>query len=270
MKTVWCLLTCCLFVGSAQNVSQYTVAENVRIALDHEGFPDTKVVLGNFTKKYVVVEQGKDKPLKACQDNPREWSKITFGTNDQNKIHEQLFRSFAKRDQPKDVFTDDDRLNYYTKRAVGSEAFAKAAAFALWGDFEHHFLWPDESHRESFRGRFEGDFAVNFSRNTVEYAVSSWLHTDPRFRSSGKDSFRGRVWYAFKAPLFERRNGQDVLAFSRFAGFGVTAAITSYEHPWKTQAAYPLGQVGFGALAILGQSFRKEFLPEIKHILHRH
>jgi hypothetical protein len=208
------------------------------------------------------------------------YHKITFQKNDQERMFENLQRSFL-RSTPVTVdsaapLTNGECLTLFTNKtltqvqpyaasAISSAALQLLSPSPVWG-----------------RGadRFTNHFVASFTQRLVTYGVQSGaaalLHEDLRYKPSHSRNVWRRSQHALISTLIlETPHGNDIALANIAAAVGSGIVINTF-HPGRENAVHPgaLELAGWNLLGFAEGNLWNEFKPDLRHlvkskILHR-
>lgn len=200
------------------------------------------------------------------------YHKIRLQTNDQDRMFENLRRSFSSSLQgTRDAeapFTGHQRLTHFTNKTLTRvQPYATSAvssAFQLFG--------PSDVWGTGIDG-FTNLLTASFTRRVVTYGLQSGaaavLHEDLRYRPSESGSVWKRAGHAvLSTVVLETPRGRDIAFANVVAAVGSGIVIGTY-HPGRDAFDHP-GMWNVAAFNFLGfaqGNLWTEFKPDIKHLV---
>jgi hypothetical protein len=201
------------------------------------------------------------------------YHKITLRTNNQDRMFENLQRSFSSSLQtPPDSETPQtgrERFAFFTAKTLtrAQPWAASVVSSAFTSMFSPSDVWG--------RGtdRFTNHFVASFSQRLVTYGLQSGaaaaLHEDLRY----KPSLSGNVWKRsahalFSTVVLETPRGNDIAYANIIAAVGSGVVINTY-HPGQENFTHPGAWklAGFNLLGFAQGNLWNEFKPDIKHLV---
>lgn len=200
------------------------------------------------------------------------YHKVTFRTNDQDRMFENLERSYSSSLQPQPdpetPLTGHERFTLFTSktltRAQPYAASVMSSAFQLFS--------PSDVWGRGIDG-FTNHLTASFTQRVVTYGLQSGaaavLHEDLRYRPSTSDKVWKRAGHALISTVFlDTPRGNDIAFANIVAAAGSGIIIHTY-HPGREISARP-GALNLTALNLLGfaqGNLWAEFKPDIKHLV---
>jgi hypothetical protein len=202
------------------------------------------------------------------------YHKITLRTNNQDRMFENLERSFSSSLQtPPDAvtpLTPRERFRLFTSKTLTRvQPYAASVMSSAFQLFSPSDVWG--------RGvdGFTNHLTASFTQRMVTYGLQSGaaatLHEDVRYRPSLSGNVWKRTGHAlFSSVVLETPRGNDIAYANLVAAFGSGFVINTY-HPGREIADRP-GAWNLAALNLLGfaqGNLWTEFKPDIKHLVRR-
>ena len=201
------------------------------------------------------------------------YHKVTFQNNDQDRMYENLQRSFSTplgiSVDPAVPFTGHDRLTLFTDKTVSR---VQPYAASLFSSGALMLISPSRVWGQGTDG-YTNHFVASFSQRLVTYGVQSAaaaaLHEDLRYRPSLSRNVWKRTEHAlFSTLVVETPRGNDVALANMVAAFG-SAAVINASRPGREssyrQSIWSLS--GENLLGFAEGNLWNEFKPDIKHLL---
>ena len=199
--------------------------------------------------------------------------KVTFQNNDQNRMFENLERSFSRplSDSSADTIPLDagDRLTLFTDKTVTQlQPYAASVVSSAFLDlFSPAAVWG--------RGtdRFTNHLVASFTQRLATYGIQSGaaaaLHEDLRYRPSLSRNVWRRSGHALVSTfVLETPRGPDIALANMVAAVG-SGMIINASLPGRENSYHP-GVWKFTGRNLLGfaeGNLWNEFKPDIKHFL---
>jgi hypothetical protein len=209
------------------------------------------------------------------------YHKATFQNNDQDRMYEDLQRSFSSSSQtladPVIPLTGRERLLYFTNETLtrvqpyASSAFSSAALQV----FSTSTVWGRGT--DGFTNRLAGSFTRRLTTYGFQSAAAAALHEELRYRPS----LSGNVWKRTQHALFstfvlQTPRGNDIAYANIVASVGSAAVIGAF-HPGQEGPTHAgmWSLAGMNLLGLAEGNLWSEFKPDIKvlvrrKILHHH
>jgi hypothetical protein len=206
------------------------------------------------------------------------YHKITFQNNDQERMFENLERSFSMPlgidPNPPMSFTARDRLTLFTDKTVAevqpyAASVVSSAALMLIGPER---IWGQGA------DDYTNHLVSSFTRRLVTYGLQSGaaaaLHEDLRYRPSLSRNVWRRSGHALLSTLIlEKPRGNDIAFANIVAAVGSAAIINASRPGQENPTQENLSHLGMWDLA--GANFLgfaegnlwNEFKPDIKHLI---
>ena len=201
------------------------------------------------------------------------YHKITFQNNDQNRMFENLQRSFSSS-APLTVdsvapLTNGERFTLFTDKTLtrvqpyAASAFSSAAVLLL----DPSPVWG--------RGadRFTNHFVASFTQRLVTYGVQSGaaaiLHEDLRYKPSHSRNGWTRSKHALMSTLIlETPHGNDIAIANIVAAVSSGIVMDAF-HPGREDVAHPgaLQFTGWSLSGIAAGNLLNEFKPDLRHLI---
>ena len=201
------------------------------------------------------------------------YHKVTLQTNDQDRMFDNLQRSFSTSLQtPPDQETPQtgrERFKFFTAETLTrvqpyASSVMSSAAMQLFSPSD---VWG--------RGadRFTNHLVASFTQRLVTYGIQSGaaaaLHEDLRYKPSHSGSVWKRSEHAlFSTVVLETPRGNDIAYANIIAAVGSGVLIDTY-HPGRENFTHP-GAWKLSGLNLLGfaqGNLWNEFKPDIKHLV---
>ncbi len=201
--------------------------------------------------------------------------KLTLQDNNQDRMNANLKRSLLRNAKgPHESFISRrERTLLYVHETFGLQPAASAFGNTMFRHYAHEFIWKREPHYERMVTRIEDSLFRNAARNSAEFAVANWRQEDTRYRASGQQGARARLWHAFVSAYVVPTPTGTEFAYARFAGIVGTTALADGWHPWREHSYRPAysRQATFGlVLDPVAKSMWAEFGPDVKRRFHFH
>ena len=157
--------------------------------------------------------------------------------------------------------THEERARQYLKELFNPLAFVESATSAGWGQLRDR---PPEWHEGAagYGRRFASSFAQHATQETLQYGLSTVLHEDDRYISSGKTKFVPRLLYALESTVQSRDDdGNRQVSYSKIGSLAGASLISRLWQPSSTGGAGN-GAVNFGVSVAFAASINvvREFL----------
>jgi hypothetical protein len=201
------------------------------------------------------------------------YHKITFQNNDQDRMFENLQRSFSSP-TPVTVdstasLTNGERLTLFSNKTLTRvQPYASSAvSSATLLLFSPSPVWGQGA------DRFTNHFVASFTQRLVTYGVQSGaaalLHEDVRYKPSQSHSAWQRTQHALISTLIlETPHGNDIAIANIAAALGSGIVIDKF-HPGRENAAHPgaLEFAGWNLLGFAEGNLWNEFKPDLRHLI---
>ena len=200
------------------------------------------------------------------------YHKVTFRTNDQDRMFENLERSFSSSLQtPPDSetpLTGHERFTLFaSKTLTRAQPYASSVISSVF-----QLVSPSDVWGRGVDG-FTNHLTASFTQRVVTYGLQSGaaaaLHEDVRYRPSTSSNVWKRTAHALTSTvILETPRGNDIAFANIVAAVGSGIAIDTY-HPGREIADRP-GAWNLAALNLLGfaqGNLWTEFKPDIKHLV---
>lgn len=185
-----------------------------------------------------------------------------------SKVKDLVFNYLTRAGTPQAAgfrpLTQQERNRLFLKSTANPIWFLKAAAsggIAQWNQRP-----PEWELGASGYGKRCANIAGRYMlQRTATFGVSSLLHEDNRYFSSGKKGFFRRTGYALSSAVLARRDdGKRRISVSSIAGSASGAFVSRLWQPSSTRSAGD-GAVSFGISMGSSAAFRvvREFLPDM-------
>ena len=201
------------------------------------------------------------------------YHKLTFRANDQDRMFENLQRSFSSSLQAQPdpaILTGHERLTLFASKtlthvqpyasSVMSSAFQLLSPSNVWGRGV-----------DGFTNRMEASFTQRVVTYGLQSGAAAALHEDLRYQPSTSSSLWKRTGHALLSTVvLETPRGTDVAYANIFAAVGSGFAINAI-HPGREISNRPCAW-NLAALNLLGfaqGNLWTEFKPDIKHLVRR-
>jgi hypothetical protein len=202
------------------------------------------------------------------------YHKVTLQTNDQDRMFENLERSFSSSLQtppdPGTPLTGHEQFTLFTSKTLTRvQPYASSVVSSAF-----QFFNPSEDWGRGVDG-FTNHLVASFTQRVVIYGLQSGaaaaLHEDVRY----KPSLSGNVWRRtghalFSTVVLETPRGNDIAYANLVAAIG-SGFVINTTHPGREISARP-GAWNLAALNLLGfaqGNLWTEFKPDIKHLVRR-
>jgi hypothetical protein len=201
------------------------------------------------------------------------YHKIAFRNNDQDRMYENLERSFsnplATSQDPSTSFTARDRLTLFTDKTMTevqpyASSLVSSAALMLIGPTR---IWGHGA------DDYTNHLAASFSQRLVTYGLQSGaaaaLHEDLRYRPSLSRNVWKRSEHALLSTLvLETPRGNDI-AFANIVAAMGSAAIMNASRPGREDSSAPgiWNLAGRNLLGFAEGNLWNEFKPDVKHVV---
>ena len=164
------------------------------------------------------------------------------------------------------------KLNLFLKQTYSPYTFVAAGFQATWAQAMGQ--WPHYGGgMQGWGKRFGATLADTESRRFIQtYALSTVLHQDPRYFSSGKRAFIARVWYSTtRVVVTKNDNGDNTFNSSEFLGALLSSALQNGYYPTDNRTFGDTmnrfgGALGSDAITDL----LREFTPDMKRLFRKH
>jgi hypothetical protein len=203
------------------------------------------------------------------------YHKITFQNNDQERMFENLERSFSNplgiSAEPAIPFTTRDRLTLFSDKTVTRvqpyvATLVSSAALLL---ISSRHIWGEGT------DGYTNHLVASFSQRLVTYGLQSGaaaaLHEDLRYRPSLSRNVWKRSEHAlFSTLVLETPRGNDI-AFANIVAAFSSAAIMNAALPGREISNHPdiWRLAGENLLGFAEANVWNEFKPDLKHLLRR-
>ena len=200
------------------------------------------------------------------------YHKITLQTNNQDRMFENLERSFSSSLQvppdPETPLTGHERFTLFaSKTLTRAQPYASSVMSSAFQLFSPSDVWG--------RGvdGFTNHLTASFTQRVMTYGLQSGaaaiLHEDVRYKPSLSSNVWKRTAHALTSTvILETPRGSDIAIANLVAAFGSGIAINTY-HPGREISTRP-GAWNLAALNLLGfaqGNLWTEFKPDIKHLV---
>jgi hypothetical protein len=163
-------------------------------------------------------------------------------------------------------------FNLFLKQTYSPYTFVSAGFQATWDQAMGQ--WPHYGGGvQGWGKRFGATLADTESRRFIQtYALSTILHQDPRYFSSGKRAFIARVWYSTTRVMVTKNdNGDNTFNTSEFLGALLSSALQNAYYPRDNRTFGDTmnrfgGALGSDAITDL----LREFTPDMKRLFRKH
>jgi len=206
------------------------------------------------------------------------YHKITFQNNDQDRMYENLQRSFSSplgiSPDPAIPFTLRERLAIFTDKTVTE---VQPYAATLFSSATLLFISPDHVWGRG-ADNYTNHLVSSFTRRLVTYGIQSGaaaaLHEDLRYKPSLSHNVWKRAGHALASTLIlETPRGNDIAFANIVAAVGSAEIINASRPGQENPTQENLGHRGVWNLAganLLGfaeGNLWNEFKPDIKHLV---
>jgi hypothetical protein len=201
------------------------------------------------------------------------YHKVTFQNNDQERMYENLERSFSSplgiSTDPEIPFTLRERLTIFTDKTVTE---VQPYAATLFSSATLLFLDPNRIWGRGTDG-YTNHVVASFTRRLVTYGFQSGaaaaLHEDLRYKPSLSHNVWKRSGHALASTLIlETPRGSDI-AFANIVAAVGSGAIINASLPGRENSNQP-GMWNLAGLDLLGfaeGNLWNEFKPDIKYFV---
>jgi hypothetical protein len=208
------------------------------------------------------------------------YHKITFQNNDQERMFENLERSFSSplgilpgaatpltRHDRLTLFTDKTltKVQPYASSLVSSAALLLISPSPVWGRGS-----------DAFTNRLVASFTQRVVTYGIQSGAAAALNEDVRYRPSlSRNAWKRSGHALFSTLVLETPRGADVAFANVVAAFGSAAIIDAYGPGWETSNHPGLWKLSAeNLLGFAEGNLWKEFRPDIKYLIrtrfHRH
>ena len=207
--------------------------------------------------------------------------KVTFRNNDQDRMFENLDRSFSSSADAAGIANDElsnrERFDLFSAKTLTRvQPYASSiVSSAVDQLFSPARIWGTGA------DRFTNHLLASFTQRLVTYGIQSGvaaaMHEDLRYRPSHSRNVWKRVEHALASTfVIETPRGYDV-AFANIVAAVGSGVIINTSHPGREHFDHP-GAWKFAGMNVIGfaqSNLWSEFKPDLKHlvrrkILHRH
>jgi hypothetical protein len=162
-------------------------------------------------------------------------------------------------------FSLGEKFNYRIVKSMGVRGLAGGVLGAAIGqglDSPHE--WGQGA--EGLGKRYGSSIAGNFTRQTMEFALESTLHEDPRYFPSEEKGFKARIKNVLLQTLVTRTDSQrNRFAYARVVSAFANAQLVNAWQPASTGSFSDGVWRGFTALGSdAGFNFLQEFVPFLR------
>lgn len=201
------------------------------------------------------------------------YHQITFQNNDQERMFENLQRSFSSpigaSPDPANPLTERTRLTLFTDKTLTQVQpyTASMVSSAILELFSPSRVWGQGA------DLFTNHLVASFTQRLVTYGIQSGaaaaLHEDLRYRPSNSRNIWKRSGHAlFSTITWETPRGNDIALANIVAAVG-SAEVINISHPGREtpdhQATWSLA--GMNLLGFAECNLWSEFKPDLKHLL---
>ena len=200
------------------------------------------------------------------------YHKMTLRTNDQDRMFENLQRSFSSSLQtppaPATPLTGHDRFKLFASKtltrvqpyagSIMSSAFQLISPTDVWG----HGV-------DGFTDHLEASFTQRVVTYGLQSAAAAALHEDVRYKPSLSSNVWKRTAHALLGTVVLETPRGDDIAFANIAAAVGSGFVINATHPGRDISNRP-GAWNFAALDLLGfaqGNLWTEFKPDIKHLV---
>ena len=199
------------------------------------------------------------------------YHKVTLQTNDQDRMFENLQRSFSsscRRRRSGSPLTGHERFTLFTAKTL--TRVQPYAASVMSSAFQ--FISPSDVWGRGIDG-FTDHLAASFTQRVVTYGLQSGaaaaLHEDVRYKPSLSSNVWKRTGHAlFSTVVLETPRGDDIAFANIIAALGSAAIITA-THPGEEGLirAGMWKRTSFNLLGFAEGNLWSEFKPDIKYLV---
>jgi hypothetical protein len=208
------------------------------------------------------------------------YHKVTFQNNDQDRMFDDLQRSFSSSNQtpadPVIPFTGRERLALFTDKTLTRvQPYASSAISSAFLLLTTSTVWGRGTDR--FTNHLAGSFTHRLATYGIQSAAAAALHEDLRYKPSLSSNVWKRTEHAlFSTLVLETPRGNDVAFANLVAAMG-SAEVISRTHPGEEGLTHAgmWRRSGLNLLGFAESNLWNEFKPDVKFlvrskILHRH
>jgi hypothetical protein len=196
------------------------------------------------------------------------YHKVTFQNNDQDRMFDDLQRSFATTTPAVIPLTGRERFAFFTDKTLTRvQPYASSVISSTALLFTTSALWGHGTDR--FTNHLEASFTHRVVTYGLQSAAAAALQEDLRYRPS----LSGNVWKRMQHALFstfvmETPRGKDIAFANIIAAMG-SAAIISATHPGEEGLIHEgmWRRSGFNLLGFAEGNLWNEFKPDIKYLV---
>jgi hypothetical protein len=208
------------------------------------------------------------------------YHKVTLQNNDQDRMFNDLERSFSSSSQPPVdpviPLTGRERLEFFSDKTLTRvQPYASSAISSAALLFSTSTLWGQGTDR--FTNHVVGSFTHRVVTYGLQSAAAAALHEDLRYRPSLSSNILKRTEHALFSTLVLQTPRGDDIAFANLVAAMGSAAIISATHPGEEGLTHAgmWERTGFNLLGFAEGNLWNEFKPDLKYlvkskILHRH
>jgi hypothetical protein len=203
------------------------------------------------------------------------YHKITFQNNDQQRMFENLERSFSNplgiTAEPAVPFTVRDRLTLFSDKTVTRvqpyvASLVSSAALLL---ISSSHIWGQGT--DGYTNHLVASFSQRLVTYGMQSAAAAALHEDLRYRPALSSNVWKRSEHAlFSTLVIETPRGNDIALANVVAAFS-SAAIMNATLPGRESSRHPdiWCLAGENLLGFAEANLWNEFKPDLKHLLRR-
>jgi hypothetical protein len=164
------------------------------------------------------------------------------------------------------------KLNLFLQQTHSPYTFVSAGFQATWAQAMGQ--WPHYGGgMQGWAKRFGATLADTESRRFIQtYALSTILHQDPRYFSSGKRTLIARVWYSTtRVVVTKSDNGNSAFNTSEFLGALLSSALQNAYYPRDDQTfGDTMNRFGGALSSDAITDLLREFAPDMKRLFRKH
>ena len=201
------------------------------------------------------------------------YHKIRLQTNDQERMFENLQRSFSNPSPPPSAaavpFTIHQRFSLFTSKTLTRvQPYASSVVSSAFTQmFSPSDVWGQGSDR--FTNHLVASFTQRLVRNGLQGAAAAALHEDLRYKPSHSDNLWKRASHALVSTVvLETSRGGDLAFANIVSAFGSGIILSTY-HPGRDDLNHPgtWSLAGWNFVGFAQSNLWNEFKPDIKHLV---
>jgi len=203
------------------------------------------------------------------------YHKIRLQNNDQDRMFENLQRSYSSSLQPPPdpaiPFTGHQQFALFTtKTLTRMQPYASSVfASAFTQVFSPSDVWGQGSDR--FTNHLVASFTQRLVTNGLQSAAAAALHEDLRYKPSLSANMWKRTGHALLSTVvLDTPRGGDIAIANIVAAVGSGVIISTY-HPGRDDLAHPrtYSLAAWNLVGFAQSNLWNEFKPDIKHLVRR-